>query len=214
MASTSSSSAASGSSSSAVDSLSESAVPSEAAHPSFTPCSPSLDIRSSEGRLSDPCPNSHRMPSLRDPPGPDLRPAGYHPHHPAKSLAAFRQAEGPAVRAAKLRNLWASLPSQLPASSSSPTPTELAKLPGQGTLQALSPERAERLRRLYEEELVKRCEEERPEARLWGGSDDLEPYGLGGSPPTAGQPTPTTKKGIAWKDFRLVFNDRWHGTDK
>lgn len=199
------SSSSSSSSTAGVDSTSDPALPSDPAHPSFTPSSqPALDIRKSEGRISDPCPDSHRMPSLRDPPGPDLQPPSHHHSHPSKSLAAFRQAEGPAVRAAKLRNLWASLPSQLPASSSSPTSTELAKLPGQGTLQALSPERAERLRRLYEEELVKRCEEERPEARLWGGSDDLEPYGLGGSGQSPGQTIPAGKKGIAWKDFRRV----------
>jgi len=62
------------------------------------------------------------------------------------------------------------------------------QLPGQDTYTTLSPERAERLKRLYEEELVKRVGEERPEARLWGGADDLEPEIKG--------------KGIAWQDFR------------
>jgi len=67
-------------------------------------------------------------------------------------------------------------------------------LPGQDTLTALSPERADRLRRLYEEELVRRCNESRPEARLWGGADDLEP----GEKAIKG-------KGVAWQDFRC-FN--------
>lgn len=66
------------------------------------------------------------------------------------------------------------------------------KLPGQDTTTALSPERAERLRKLYEEELVRRVKEKRPEARLWGGADD--------------QPhiKTTQEKGIAFEDFRWV----------
>lgn len=66
------------------------------------------------------------------------------------------------------------------------------KLPGQDTRTALSPERAERLRRLYEEELVRSCSAHRPEARLWGGADDIKPG-------TA------TGKGIAWENFRWVL---------
>jgi solute carrier family 25 phosphate transporter 23/24/25/41 len=58
----------------------------------------------------------------------------------------------------------------------------------------LSPERAERLRVLYQEELVRRCDEKRPEARLWGGADDLEPV--------EGTATAKREKGISWKAFR------------
>ena len=72
-------------------------------------------------------------------------------------------------------------------------------LPGQDTLTALTPERAERLKRLYEEELVRRCGESRPEARLWGGADDLEPE------------IKTVKgKGVAWQDFRYVLRRTFH----
>jgi solute carrier family 25 phosphate transporter 23/24/25/41 len=63
------------------------------------------------------------------------------------------------------------------------------RLPDQDTLTALSPERAERLRILYQEELVRQCGEKRPDARLWGGSDDLEPVDV-------------REKGISWKAFR------------
>lgn len=106
------------------------------------------------------------------------------------TLTQFRGSEGPVLRAAKLRALWESLP-YLPDISDCPTPAERMNLPGQDTLTALSPERADRLRRLYEEELVRRCNESRPEARLWGGADDLEP----GEKAIKG-------KGVAWQDFR------------
>ncbi|WWD16881.1 hypothetical protein CI109_101313 [Kwoniella shandongensis] len=142
--------------------------------------------------------------SLREPPGPDIFPA----HRP--SLADFRISEGPSVRAAKLKALWNSLPPSISeitstiastndqdTDSEGQSPTKRMKLPGQGTLTALSPERAERLRRLYEEELVKRISEKRPEARLWGGADEEEPEhkGLKG-------------KGIAWHDFRRFLWDK------
>ena len=122
--------------------------------------------------------------SLREAPEPDILP----PVRP--TLTQFRGSEGPVIRAAKLRALWGSLPS-LPDVTEGPTATERMHLPEQDTITALSPERAERLRRLYEEELVRRCSEERPEARLWGGADDLEPE------------VKTVKgKGIGWRDFR------------
>ena len=124
--------------------------------------------------------------SLREAPGPDI----IIPSRP--TLVQFRGSEGPSVRAAKLRALWESLPS-LPDVTDCPTPTERMHLPGQDTLTALSPERAERLKGLYEEELVRRCSESRPDARLWGGADDLEPE--------AGAKT-LKGKGIAWHDFR------------
>jgi solute carrier family 25 phosphate transporter 23/24/25/41 len=66
------------------------------------------------------------------------------------------------------------------------------RLPGQDTLAALSPERAERLRTLYSEELVKQCGEDRPDARLWGGADDLEPF----------EAVESGQKGVSWKAFR------------
>ena len=68
------------------------------------------------------------------------------------------------------------------------------KLPGQDTIAALSPERADRLRKLYQEELVRRVREKRPQARLWGGADDIEPE--------------VKDKGIAWADFRLFLWDQ------
>jgi hypothetical protein len=73
------------------------------------------------------------------------------------------------------------------------------KLPGQDTLTALSPERADRLSRLYEEELVKRCNEKRPDARLWGGADELEP-----------EMRSVKGKGIAWSDFRWAPSSHSH----
>lgn len=115
------------------------------------------------------------------------------------TLVQFRSSEGPSIRAGKLRALWSSLPSlpDVDVSDCDPTPTERMHLPGQDTLTALSPERAERLNRLYGEELVRRCGEYRPEARLWGGADDLEPE-VGG-----GVGLKTVKgKGVAWHDFR------------
>lgn len=61
------------------------------------------------------------------------------------------------------------------------------QLPGQDTVMTLSPERVDRLRNLYLEELVKECKDRRPNALLWGGSDDWKPE---------------TTKGVAWEDFR------------
>ena len=173
-----------------------------------------------DSRTGDPDPPSHEIdppPSLREPHPPDLL-SPYPDDRP--TLAEFRLAEGPRVRAQKLRDLWESLP-ELPPPSSTPTPTALAKLPGQGTLLPLSSERAERLRRLYQEELVHRVTCERPEAKLWGGADDLnEPeagpsnsmaLGYGETTTTTSTPEPTAAssaattnrgKGIAWKDFR------------
>lgn len=118
--------------------------------------------------------------SLREPPGEDL---------PRPTLNDFRNEEGPAVRAAKLRTLWQSLPRLPPIEGDQPTATARMRLPDQDTLTALSPERAERLRILYQEELVRQCGEKRPDARLWGGSDDLEPVDV-------------REKGISWKAFR------------
>ena len=68
------------------------------------------------------------------------------------------------------------------------------KLPGQDTITALSPERADRLRKLYQEELVRRVREKRPQARLWGGADDIEPE--------------IKDQGIAWADFRRFLWDQ------
>jgi len=121
--------------------------------------------------------------TLRESPAPDLIPTS------RPTLTQFRQAEGASQRASKLRALWQSLPS-LPDLSDDGNPTALQRmrLPGQDTLTALSPERADRLKNLYEEELVRRVREKRPEARLWGGADDLEPDLKG--------------KGVAWSDFR------------
>ena len=143
-------------------------------------------------------------PSLREPPAPDILP----PERP--TLAQFRASEGPEARAAKLRALWHSLPS-LPDVGPGPTATQRMRLPGQDTRTALSPERAERLRRLYEEELVRRCAEERPQARLWGGADDVQPgQSPGGPDGQAPDGTPTEdgsvrgvrEKGISWTQFR------------
>lgn len=129
---------------------------------------------------------------LREAPGPDI----FSDHRP--TLAEFRASEGPAARASKLRALWKSLPA-LPSipDGDEPTPTKKMQLPGQGTTAALSPERAERLRRLYEEELVKRISEERPDSSLWGGPDDLEP-----------EMKNLKGKGIAWQDFRRFLWDK------
>ncbi|KAK4688162.1 hypothetical protein P7C73_g1947, partial [Tremellales sp. Uapishka_1] len=127
--------------------------------------------------------------SVREPPGPDLMA----PQRP--TLSSFRLSEGPAVRAAKLRALWESLP-DLPDPCEGPSPTAKMKLPGQGTMEALSPERAERLRRLYEEELSKRLQEARPHASLWGGADDLEP-----EKKIQGQK-------VVWQDFRRFLWDQ------
>jgi solute carrier family 25 phosphate transporter 23/24/25/41 len=85
-----------------------------------------------------------------------------------------------------LEALWEALPS-LPELTEGPTATKRMKLPGQDTMAALSPERAERLKELYLEELVKECSDHRPTAKLWGGSDDWKP---------------DSTKGIAWEDFR------------
>lgn len=125
--------------------------------------------------------------SLREPPNADILPAI------RPTLSQFRHNEGATLRASKLRSLWDSLPPLPEVSSSEPSTTEKMKLPGQDTLTALSPERADRLSRLYEEELVKRCNEKRPDARLWGGADELEP-----------EMRSVKGKGIAWSDFRWV----------
>lgn len=140
---------------------------------------------------TDPTPPPQPM-SLREAPGPDVFPD----HRP--TLAEFRAKEGPAVRASKLRALWKSLP-PLPSipDGDEPTPTQKMQLPGQGTTAALSPERAERLRRLYEEELVKRISEKRPDSSLWGGPDDLEP-----------EMRNLKGKNIAWQDFRRFLWDK------
>lgn len=121
--------------------------------------------------------------SLREPPGADL-----YPHR--ESLSEFRAHEGSAARAAKLRSLWSSLPKLPNVDPNHPTEAQRMRLPGQDTIAALSPERAERLRTLYREELVKQCDEDRPDAKLWGGADDLEPFEL------------PRDKGVSWKSFR------------
>ncbi|AFR97689.2 solute carrier family 25 (mitochondrial phosphate transporter), member 23/24/25/41 [Cryptococcus neoformans] len=140
---------------------------------------------------TDPTPPPQPM-SLREAPGPDIFPD----HRP--TLAEFRASEGPAARASKLRALWKSLPA-LPSipDDDEPTPTKMMQLPGQGTTAALSLERAERLKKLYEEELVKRISEERPDSSLWGGPDDLEP-----------EMKNLKGKGIAWQDFRRFLWDK------
>lgn len=120
--------------------------------------------------------------TLREPPAPDLLPTS------RPTLTQFRQSEGPLVRAGKLESLWEALPT-LPEYQEGPTPTKRMQLPGQDTVTALSAERADRLRKLYMEELVKECNDRRPEARLWGGSDDWQPE---------------TTKGVKWEDFRYA----------
>lgn len=129
--------------------------------------------------------------SLRDPPNPDLIP----PSRP--TLTQFRQSEGASARATKLRSLWDSLPDLPNLPDDTPTPTQCMKLPGQDTITALSPERADRLRKLYEEELVRRVRQNRPQARLWGGADDLLP-----DTQTDSVEGRKGAKGIAWGDFR------------
>jgi len=123
-----------------------------------------------------------RATTLREPPAPDLLPTT------RPTLTQFRQSEGATTRAEKLEALWEALPS-LPELSEGPTATKRMKLPGQDTMAALSPERAERLKELYLEELVRECNDKRPLAKLWGGRDDWKP---------------DTTKGIAWEDFRYV----------
>ena len=122
-----------------------------------------------------------RATTLREPPSPDLPII-------RQSLTQFRQSEGASTRAGKLEALWEALPS-LPELTEGPTATKRMKLPGQDTMAALSPERAERLKELYLEELVRECNDKRPTAKLWGGRDDWKP---------------DTTKGIAWEDFRYV----------
>lgn len=157
---------------------------------SFSEAGPSTPTLSQQDDTHYPLVANGDKPSLREPPGADLAP----PPRPT-TLADFRRAEGSAARAAKLRALWTSLP-RLPSPASvdtdQPTPTAKQKLPGQDTLTALSPERAERLRVLYEEELVRRCGENRPNAGLWGGADDMEPV------------DGVRDKSISWRAFRLV----------
>jgi solute carrier family 25 phosphate transporter 23/24/25/41 len=130
------------------------------------------------------------------------------------TLADFRRSEGPALRAQKLHALWKSLPT-LPEPSERPTPTQMVKLPGQDTIGILSPERAERLRRLYLEELSRRVSlQERPEARLWGGADDLTEPELQQQHQQQQQQQQQHHhqkkggKGIAWKDFRKFLWDQ------
>jgi solute carrier family 25 phosphate transporter 23/24/25/41 len=101
------------------------------------------------------------------------------------------------VRANKLRTLWDSLPSLPDVHGDTPTDLQRMKLPGQDTHTTLSPERADRLRKLYDEELVRRVRQERPQARLWGGADDLLPDNAAGREAAA-------SKGVAWTDFRWV----------
>ncbi|RXK37012.1 solute carrier family 25 (mitochondrial phosphate transporter), member 23/24/25/41 [Tremella mesenterica] len=161
-------------------------------------------------------------PSLREPPGPDLLPS------PRPTLAQFRASEGPEARAAKLRALWTSLPN-LPQLTDGPSALQRMKLPGQDTRTALSPQRAERLKKLYEEELVRRVRENRPNALLWGGADDIKPepdneiyhensqtqtqthsltkFGIGignGS----GSGSGSKGKGISWEGFRRFLWDQ------
>ena len=132
------------------------------------------------------------------------------------SLTEFRRSEGPSIRSAKLQALWTSLPDRLPAPSRGPTPTSLMHLPGQGSIGILSPERVERLRRLYEEELSRRISlEERDTARLWGGADDLpEPTTSVTATPTnhanfqVNSPVNADGKVIKWKDFRKFLWDQ------
>ncbi|KAJ9110277.1 hypothetical protein QFC19_001680 [Naganishia cerealis] len=130
------------------------------------------------------------------------------------TLADFRRSEGPTLRAQKLHALWKSLPT-LPEPSDRPTATQMVKLPGQDTIGILSPERAERLRRLYLEELSRRVSlQDRPEARLWGGADDLsEPEIQQQQQQQHQQHHPhhhqkKSGKGIAWKDFRKFLWDQ------
>lgn len=111
-------------------------------------------------------------------------------------MADFRIHEGAQVRSAKLRHLWSSLPKLPDIEGDQPTPTQRMRLPGQGTLAALSPERAERLRILYQEELVRRCSENRPDARLWGGADDLQPDSV------MDGASEVRDKSVSWKAFR------------
>ncbi|WVQ83428.1 hypothetical protein IAT38_005569 [Cryptococcus sp. DSM 104549] len=143
---------------------------------------------------SDPSPLPSLPLSLREPPGPDILPSQAH----RPSLAEFRASEGPSLRAAKLKSLWNSLP-HLPdvPSGDEETETKRMQLPGQGTTAALSLERAERLKRLYDEELVKSVSEKRPESSLWGGPDDLEP-----------EMKNVKGKGVAWHDFRRFLWDK------
>lgn len=73
----------------------------------------------------------------------------------------------------------------------------------------------ERLEKLYEEELVRRVTlEGRPEARLWGGEDDVSepaihvehPGASAGKEPARGKTV--NGKGIEWKDFRRFLWDQ------
>ncbi|WRT65330.1 uncharacterized protein IL334_002273 [Kwoniella shivajii] len=193
----SSSSSSSSSASSSSSSSSSSTIPASSSSPEAEPhypllhksprIDPSLPINPLE-------PQGFVQPlSLREPPGPDIIP----PIRP--TLNEFRLNEGASARSSKLKALWKSLPHlpDVPSDSEQPSPTKSMQLPGQDTLTALSPERADRLRRLYEEELVKACSDERPEARLWGGADDLEP-----------EVKHVKGKGVAWQDFRRFLWDK------
>ncbi|ORX36264.1 mitochondrial carrier domain-containing protein [Kockovaella imperatae] len=146
------------------------------------------DSRDSESRPFPSDPSSSRHISLREPPSPDIIPAS------RPTLSQFRTSEGASTRQAKLRSLWESLPTLPALTSDGPTALQRMKLPDQDTITALSPERADRLRQLYQEELVRRVREKRPQARLWGGADDIEPE--------------VREKGIAWADFRRFLWDQ------
>jgi hypothetical protein len=188
--STSSSSSASSSSSSSpppsTSASSSSSSPSASKPPHYTlqPQSPHTDPSYRPSPL-EPVQLPPPAPCLREPPSSDLIPAS------RPTLTQFRASEGPATRSAKLHALWEDLP-KLPELGDGPTALQRMKLPGQDTTTALSPERAERLRKLYEEELVRRVKEKRPEARLWGGADDQPHF------------KSTQEKGIAFEDFRWV----------
>ncbi|GFZ43000.1 Uncharacterized mitochondrial carrier [Saitozyma sp. JCM 24511] len=186
----SSSSSSSSSSPSPSSSSSFTSSPSASKPPHYTlqPQSPHTDPSYRPSPL-EPTQLPPPAPCLREPPSSDLIPAS------RPTLTQFRAAEGPATRSAKLHALWEDLP-KLPELGDGPTALQRMKLPGQDTTTALSPERAERLRKLYEEELVRRVKEKRPEARLWGGADD--------------QPhiKTTQEKGIAFEDFRRFLWDQ------
>ncbi|RSH94259.1 hypothetical protein EHS25_004062 [Saitozyma podzolica] len=192
--STSSSSSASSSSSSSpppsTSASSSSSSPSASKPPHYTlqPQSPHTDPSYRPSPL-EPVQLPPPAPCLREPPSSDLIPAS------RPTLTQFRASEGPATRSAKLHALWEDLP-KLPELGDGPTALQRMKLPGQDTTTALSPERAERLRKLYEEELVRRVKEKRPEARLWGGADDQPHF------------KSTQEKGIAFEDFRRFLWDQ------
>lgn len=194
----------SSSSSSSTAGSSADSAPSSSSSSSSSTSQPYYPLLSSQPHNDSNPPNSPIDPSslattLRDPPNPDIIPAS------RPTLTQFRQSEGPSARATKLRSLWDSLP-DLPhlTDDNGPTATQRMKLPGQDTITALSPERADRLGRLYEEELVRRVRQNRPQARLWGGADDLLPDSNG----ETNEERKGASKGIAWGDFRSVEKSR------